>query len=105
MVGIIWLFYKKSYHSGRSTKLKISHEHKKINQEINNSVLINSMGLSTEWEKKQQDLTQRSQEAQIVTKQKTGLEKDIPWNLLINLFPFGLLLLETNFIGANFAII
>lgn len=68
-------------------------------------MLINSMGLRTEWEKKQQDLTQKSQQAKVSTAKKIGLEKGISWKLLINLFPLGLLILEPNFIGANFATI
>ena len=93
------------YRSGKTTKKIISVEHKKINQEINHSVLISSMGLSTEWEKKQQNLTQRSQQAKISTKKRVGMEKDIAWKLLINIFPFGLLILEPNFIGASCATI
>ena len=105
MVGVIWLFYKISYRSGKKTKQKISLEHKEINQEINNSVLINSMGLRTGWEKKQQGLTQQSQQTRISTAKRIGLEKDINWKLLINLLPFGLLILEPNFIGASFGTI
>ena len=105
MVGTIWLFYKVGYRSGKTTKKIISVEHKKINQEINHSVLISSMGLSTKWEKKQQNLTWHSQQAKISTKKRIGMEKDIAWKLLINIFPFGLLILEPNFIGASCATI
>ena len=35
------------------------------------------MGLRTEWEKKQQALTQQSQQARISTAKRIGLEKDI----------------------------
>ena len=94
-----------SYRSGKTTKKIISVEHKKINQEINHSVLINSMGRGAEWEKTQQNLTQYSRQARFLTKKGIGMEKDIVWNLLINLFPFGLLILEPNFIGASCATI
>ena len=105
MIAVIYIFHKIGYHWGKKTKHEISIEHKKINQEINNSVLINSMGLNAEWEKKQRKLTQKSNQAKVSTKRKTNLEKSIPWRLLINLFPLTLLVLEPNFIGANFMII
>ena len=93
------------YHWGKKTKYEISIEHKKINQEINNSVLINSMRLNAEWEKEQKKLTQKSNQAKVSTKRKTNLEKSIPWRLLTNLFPLILLVLEPNFVGVNFMII
>ena len=104
MLATIYIFHKIGYHWGKKAKHEISIEHKKINQEINNSVLIDSMGLSAEWEKEQQKLTQKSNQTKISTKRKTNLEKSIPWRLLINLFPLILLILEPDFIGNNFMI-
>nr|CAG8443296.1 13407_t:CDS:2 [Entrophospora candida] len=63
------------------------------------------MGLGTEWGKNQQYLTQKSQQAKVSAAKRIGLEKDVSWKLLINLLPFGLLILEPDFIGASFAII
>ncbi|CAI2162028.1 2937_t:CDS:2 [Funneliformis geosporum] len=83
----------------KRNKETVAREHVFINREIDNMVLVNSMGLRTDYEKEQQTLTEKSNLAKISTKKIVNLELTIPWRLLVNLFPFILLILEPRRVG------
>ncbi|MCE8162711.1 MAG: ABC transporter ATP-binding protein [Candidatus Moeniiplasma glomeromycotorum] len=102
IVGTIYLFYKVGYHRGKINKETMAKEHAFINQEINNAVLINSMGLRAGYQREQQNLTKQSNQTRVATKKIMGLEMTIPWKLLVNLFPLGFFILEPSRIKVGF---
>ncbi|CAI2195888.1 6457_t:CDS:2, partial [Funneliformis geosporum] len=78
----------------RKSKKAISQEREIINQEVNHSVLINSMGLEDEYIKKQRISTSYSARRKFSVKTMVGLEMAAIWKLLVYLFPLGLLIIE-----------
>lgn len=102
---LIYFFNKKSYTYGKISKEEATNEYGLINKEINNSILIDGMGLNSHYENAQQNLTSEAAKKETFYRSITWLGKIIPWNLLINFFPFLLLIFDQNFIGVNLAII
>lgn len=104
--GFIYFLNRLIFQHGKLSKEKVDKEYELINKEINNSVLIDGMGLNSIYEQKQLILTRKAKRKKISYKKTLLLGKSIPFNLLINLFPSLLLLLilDKNFIGINFAI-
>ena len=103
--GFIYLFYKTSFRFKKKAKKVISVEREIINQEVNHLILISSMGLEDEHIEKQRISTSQSARSKVLVKKLVGLEITLPWKLLTYLFPFGLLIIEPNFIGVNLFII
>lgn len=103
--GFIYLFYKVNFRVKKKSKKFISWEREIINQEVNHSILISSMGLEDKYIEKQRISTSQSAHQKVLVKKLMGLEIEVPWKLLVYLFPFILLIIEPNFIGTNFFII
>jgi predicted membrane protein len=104
--GFIYLFYKLNFRVKRKSKKAISREREIINQEVNHSVLISSMGLEDDYIEKQRISTSHSARRKFSVKTMVGLELAVLWKLLVYLFPFGLLIIEgPRFIGTNLFII
>ena len=103
--GVVYLFYKINSRFKKRSKKAISEEREIINQEVNHSVLISSMGLEEDYIKKQQISTSYSARQKVLVKKWVGLEIEVPWKLLVYLFPLILLIIEPSFVGAKLAII
>lgn len=58
--GVIYFLNKLIFRHGKLSKKKVDKEYELINKEINNSVLIEGMGLSSNYEQEQLLLTRRS---------------------------------------------
>ncbi|RHZ35384.1 ATP-binding cassette domain-containing protein [endosymbiont GvMRE of Glomus versiforme] len=104
--GFVYFFNRLGSQYGKLSKEKVDKEYELINKEINNSVLIDGMGLKSKYEKEQLILTRRTKRSKFFYKKILVLSKSVPWELLINLFPLLLLflILDENFIGANLLI-
>ncbi|WP_216361618.1 ATP-binding cassette domain-containing protein [endosymbiont GvMRE of Glomus versiforme] len=94
---VIWFFNKLSFRHGKISKKEVSKEYGLINKEINNSVLIESSGLNSQYEKDQQILTKKSQKKKVYFSGISLGGTVIPWKLIINLFPFLLLAVNKDF--------
>ncbi|KLL02822.1 MAG: ABC transporter family protein [Mycoplasmataceae bacterium RV_VA103A] len=100
---IIYLFNRANFRLGKLSKQITTREYGLINKEINNAFLVESMGLNLQLEQEQQILTRQSRQKKTKFKSRMIAGKIIPWTLLVNLFPFGLLILNKNFIGEKFS--
>jgi len=72
--GFIYFFYKVNFWVKRKSKKAISQEREIINQEVNHSVLINSMGLEDKYIEKQRISTSHSARRKVSVKTMVGLE-------------------------------
>jgi len=60
------------------SKEKADKEYELINKEINNSILIDGMGLNSNYEKEQLILTKRAKRNKIFYKEILALSKSVP---------------------------
>ena len=101
----IYFFNKNNFGYGKLSKEKTTTEYGLINKEINNSILIDGTGANFRYENLQQNLTRKAAEKESFYRSRVWLGKIIPWNFLVNFFPFLLLIFDKKFIGINLAII
>jgi len=103
--GFIYFFNKINFRYGKLSKEETTKEYGLINREINSSILVDSCGLNMRYENAQQDLMKRSESKKSFYRSMSRLGKIIPWHLLVNFFPFLLLVFDKDFIGINLFII
>jgi ABC-type bacteriocin/lantibiotic exporter with double-glycine peptidase domain len=84
---------------------KLTHEQEIRNKEINKAILIESMGLSDEYRQQQHQITKKNQDLLLSFNRIRSLNKTIPSDLLVVIFPFILLFITDNFLGTNLFIL
>src|SRR5690348_2257636 len=77
-------------------KKKLDQEWAVINKERNNINLIESMGFSSQYETQQKKVTQNNKKLILNFNRTKSLSRTIPISLLIEIFPFLLLLISGN---------
>jgi len=84
---------------------KLTHEQEIRNKEINKAILIESMGLSDEYRQQQHQITKKNQDLLLSFNRIRSLNKTIPSDLLVVIFPFILLFITDSFLGTNLLIL
>jgi ABC-type multidrug transport system fused ATPase/permease subunit len=96
---IVYYFTRFILNNERRYKKKLDEEWGVINKERNNVALIESMGLSSEYQQKQKNITQENEQLVLNYNRTKSLNKTIPNNFLNRFFPFILLALSRDFKG------
>ncbi|MDR1670146.1 MAG: ABC transporter ATP-binding protein/permease [Spiroplasmataceae bacterium] len=102
---VVYFFTKVILNNEKVFKKKLDKEWGIINKERSNVVLIESMGLSSQYREKQKDITQKNENLALNYNRTKTLNKAIPSNLLRYSFPFLLLSLSRGFNGELMIII
>ena len=84
---------------------RLTHEQEIRNKEINKAILIESMGLSDECRYQQHQATKKNQDLLLSFNWIRSLNKTIPSDLLVIIFPFVLLSITDKFFGTNLLIL
>jgi len=95
---VVFLLGRRSHHSKKKYKELVDEENKLISKEINNSILIDSMGLSNEYRSRQRSEVKKNQPLEFKFDQTETLNRVIP-KRSVDFYPFALLLIG----GKNFA--
>lgn len=96
---IVYCFTRLILNNERKYKKKLDEEWGVINKERNNIALIDSMGLSSQYQQKQKSITRENEYLALDYNRTKSLNKTIPNNLLNRFFPFILLALSRDFKG------
>ncbi|PWU06689.1 MAG: hypothetical protein C5B43_01415 [Verrucomicrobia bacterium] len=84
---------------------KLTHEQEIRNKEINKAILIESMGLISQYRHQQHRVTKTNQDLLLSFNRLRSLNKTIPSDLLVVIFPFILLSITDTFFGTNLLIL
>jgi ABC-type bacteriocin/lantibiotic exporter with double-glycine peptidase domain len=97
---INYLFTRAVLHNERKYKKRLTKEWTFINEERNKIILIESMGLDSQYRNRQREITRQSEKLLLDINPTKSLSKAIPSKWLMELFPFLLLFFsKKNFAG------
>ncbi|WNE41130.1 MAG: Vitamin B12 import ATP-binding protein BtuD [Mycoplasmataceae bacterium] len=91
---VVYFFTKTILNNGRKYKKELDKEWATVNKERNNIALIESMGLSSQYQEKQKNITDKNEQLALNYNRTKTLNETIPNNLLGTSFPFFLLTLS-----------
>jgi hypothetical protein len=98
----IFIINKISFYYRNIAKKNISKERSFINEGIEKAITIDGMVFVEKHQKEYKELSEISKRTTYLSNYFLFLGKTIPWQLLTNLFPFFLLIINPVFIGINF---
>jgi hypothetical protein len=94
-----------SFRRGKLSKRATTDEYSLVNKEINNSILVDAMGLKSHYQNSQQNLTKNAAGKSFLYKKMLQWGKIIPKDFAVNLFPFLILVFFPNIILGSIYIV
>lgn len=100
--AVFYLFLRKVSHSERKYKEELSKENSLTNEESNKIILIDSMGLTSQYERRQKEKFKKNQKLFISFTYNNSLSRNFSQKALLHSYPFLLLFLSGKEIGRSF---